>query len=199
MANITDLSQLDLNGTYTYADYLSWKFEQTIELIKGKILPMAAPSRRHQDVSWRLTIAINSLFQKQDCKAYAAPFDVRLYDLEKSKKANKEILTVVQPDLCIICDLEKLDDRGCLGAPDFVIEILSAGNSMREMKIKKDLYAENGVREYWIVDLEHETLTRFLIERENQYGLAEIFVSNETVASSIFPDLAVNLEALFLR
>ncbi|MBK6994704.1 MAG: Uma2 family endonuclease [Saprospiraceae bacterium] len=199
MAAITDISQLDLNGTYSYADYLTWKFEQTLELIKGKIfVPMAAPSRRHQQISWRLTLQIGELFKHHRCDAYAAPFDVRLFDKRKSEKANKDIFTVVQPDLCVICDLEKLDDRGCLGAPDFIIEILSPGNSMREMKIKKDLYAENGVREYWIVDFDHETLTRFKLEGEDRYGLAEIFVSNETVVSLVFPDLAIQLEELFL-
>jgi len=198
MAIITDFSQLDLNGTYSYADYLTWKFEETLELIKGKILLMAAPSRRHQDVSWRLTVAVNQLFQKHPCKAYAAPFDVRLYDKKKSLKANTDIFTVVQPDLCVVCDLDKLDDQGCLGAPDFIIEILSPGNSKREMKTKKDLYAENGVREYWVVDYDHEMLTRFRLEGEGHYGLAEIFVSDEAVTSLIFPDLTVPLEELFL-
>ena len=107
MAAITDISQLDLNGTYSYADYLTWKFEQTLELIKGKIfVPMAAPSRRHQQISWRLTLQIGELFKHHSCDAYAAPFDVRLFDKRKSEKANKDIFTVVQPDLCVICDLE---------------------------------------------------------------------------------------------
>lgn len=198
MTTITDFSQLDLNGTYSYADYLTWKFEQTLELIKGRILPMAAPSRKHQEVSWRLTVAVNALFQKHPCRAYAAPFDVRLFDKKKSLKANQDIFTVVQPDLCVVCDLDKLDDRGCLGAPDFIIEILSPGNSRREMKVKKDLYAENGVREYWIVDYDHETLTRFQLEGEDRYGLAEIFVSDEAVTSTLFPDLSISLEDLFL-
>lgn len=198
MIAITDLSQLDPNGTYSYADYLTWKFEEVIELVKGKVLPMSAPSRKHQDLSWRLTIKIDTLFRNHRCKAYAAPFDVRLYDKKKSVKANKDIFTVVQPDLCVICDLKKLDDRGCLGSPDFIIEILSPGNSMREMKIKKDLYAENGVREYWIVDYDHEMLTRFQLEGEDRYGLAEIFVSTESVTSTVFPDFTVKLEDLFL-
>lgn len=105
-------------------------------------------------------------FNNQPCEAYAAPFDVRLYNCTRSLKADRDIYTVVQPDLCIICDLEKLDERGCLGAPDLVVEILSPGNAVREMKIKKELYGESGVREYWIVDPARETLTRYNLEAE---------------------------------
>jgi len=148
MATITSLSQLDPKGTYTYADYLTWKFEQALEVIRGKILPMAAPSRTHQRLSWNLTVTFGNHFKNHRCEAYAAPFDVRLYDRKKSLKADRDIYTVVQPDLCVVCDLTKLDERGCLGAPDLIVEILSPGNSAREMKIKKDLYAECGVREY---------------------------------------------------
>lgn len=148
MEKITDLSQLDPNGLYAYADYLTWEFEQAIEIIKGKIHKIAASNRRHQRISWRMTINIGENFKRPVSRAYAAPFDVRLYDRRKSAKANKDIFTVVQPDLCIICDLTKLDDKGCLGAPDFIVEILSPGNSSKEMKTKKLLYEENAVREY---------------------------------------------------
>ncbi|MDZ7877198.1 MAG: Uma2 family endonuclease [Saprospiraceae bacterium] len=87
-------------------------------------------------------------FQNHDCKVYAAPFDVRVYDKKRFLKANKDVYTVVQPDLCIICDENKLDDKGCIGAPDLIVEILSPSNSTKEMQTKKDLYAETGVREY---------------------------------------------------
>jgi len=197
MAPITSLSQLDPNGTYTYADYLTWKFEQTLEIIKGKILPLAAPSRTHQKLSWQLTLAFGNHFKGRRCEAYAAPFDVRLYDRKKSLKADKDIYTVVQPDLCIICDLEKLDERGCLGAPDLVVEILSPGNSSRELKLKKNLYAESGVREYWIVDPTHETLSRYNMEENGTYGRPLIFVNDETMPSLIFPDFTLDLVELF--
>lgn len=197
MAEITSLSQLDPNGIYSYADYLTWKFEQTLELIKGKILLMPAPSRIHQKISWRLTVEFGNHFKNQRCEAYAAPFDVRLYDKKKSSKANKEIFTVVQPDLCVICDLEKLDDRGCLGAPDLVVEILSPGNSSREMRIKKDLYAEAGVREYWIIDTTHETLLRYSLEENDVYSLPSLFVNDEVVPSIIFPTFNIALAEIF--
>lgn len=197
MSVITSLSQLDPQGTYSYADYLSWKFDQALEIIRGKIFPMSGPSRTHQKISWKLSGLFFNHFKNQPCEAYAAPFDVRLYNRIKSLKADRDIYTVVQPDLCIICDLEKLDERGCLGAPDLVVEILSPGNAAREMKIKKELYGESGVREYWIVDPARETLTRYNLEAEGTYGRPLIFVSDETVPSVVFPDLMLDLGELF--
>ena len=197
MAQITNLSQLDPNGTYTYADYLSWKFEQALEIIKGKIFPMSGPSRTHQKLSWYLSGTFFNHFKNHRCEAYAAPFDVRLFDKKRSLKADKDIYTVVQPDLCIVCDLEKLDERGCLGAPDLVVEILSPGNSSLELKLKKDLYAESGVREYWIVDPAHETLTRYNLEEDGTYGRPLIFVSDEAMPSVVFPDFTLALGELF--
>lgn len=194
---ITSLAQLDPKGTYSYADYLSWKFEQALEIIRGKILPMSAPSRIHQKLSWQLSGIFFNHFKHHRCEAYAAPFDVRLYDRKKSLKADKDILTVVQPDLCIICDLDKLDERGCLGSPDLVVEILSPGNSSREMRLKKDLYAEAGVREYWVVSAPHETITRFNLEEDGTYGRPLIFVNDELMPSVIFPDFSVQLSEVF--
>lgn len=197
MAVITDISQLDPNGTYTYADYLTWHIEQALEVIKGRIFPMAGPSRTHQRISLYLSAMFYNQFKNHPCEAYAAPFDVRLYDRKKSIKADKDIYTVVQPDLCVVCDLEKLDERGCLGAPDLVVEILSPGNSSREMRTKKDLYAEAGVREYWIVDPVHETVTRYNVATEDTYDRPLIFVSDEIMPSLIFPNLTLMLSDLF--
>ncbi|MBI5915560.1 MAG: Uma2 family endonuclease [Bacteroidetes bacterium] len=198
MEKITSLSQLDLEKTYTYADYLTWQFEQAVELIKGRIAKMAAPSRRHQRVSFVLSGKFYDYFKMNPCEAYAAPFDVRLYNKIKSAKANKDIYTVVQPDICVICETSKLDDAGCLGTPDLIVEILSPGNSTKEMKTKKDLYAESGVREYWIVDPERETLTRFMLQADGEsYGLAQIFTNGEAVQADIFPNLVVELGEVF--
>ncbi len=197
MAEITSLSQLDMNGTYSYADYLSWKFEEAIEIIKGKILKMVAPSTRHQQVSWRLTVQIGIHFKNHQCQAFAAPFDVRLLDKRKSSKANKDIFSVVQPDICIICDESKLDERGCLGAPDLVIEILSPGNSSKEMRLKKELYEENGIREYWIFDPERETVHQFHLVQPERYSPATIYINEDTLNCVIFPDLQIPLLEVF--
>jgi Uma2 family endonuclease len=196
MADIVSFSQLDLNGNYSYADYLTWKIEHALEIIKGKILPMASSNRVHQKLSWKLTVIFDQYFETQKYEAYAAPFDVRLYDKTKSDKADKDIYTVVQPDMIVVCDLEKLDDGGCIGAPDLVLEILSPGNSNKEMKLKKDLYSESGVREYWILDPIHETLTRYNAEEDGFFGRPLIF-SSEIVSSVIFPNFKLDLVHLF--
>ncbi len=197
MSVIKSLSQLDPNGVYSYADYLSWKIEQAIELIKGKIFKMAAPNTKHQVLSRELTLALGNHFKNHRCELFIAPFDVRLFDKKKSIKADKDVFTVIQPDLCIVCDLEKIDTKGCLGAPDLIVEILSPGNSRREMKIKKDLYAESGVREYWIVDPNTETVTCFNLEADDNYGRPLIFLSDEAMPSIIFPDFTLQLSELF--
>jgi Uma2 family endonuclease len=195
---ITDLSQLDLvNGVYSYADYLTWQFDQTVELIRGHIFPMAAPSRKHQGISRELSAVLYAHFRKSPCLLYSAPFDVRLYDQRKSAKANRDVYTVVQPDLCIICDEAKLDDAGCLGAPDLVVEILSPGNSAKEMRLKKMLYEENGVREYWIVDPDHETVHQFHLTQTEVYSPATIYVSPEDLTSVVFPTMTLPLAEIF--
>lgn len=197
MQAITDLSQLNPEGTYSYADYLSWRFEQAVELFRGHILKMSAPNRRHQQISFRLSGIFFLQFRKGTCEAYTAPFDVRLPDRTKAKKANEDVFTVVQPDLCVVCDKDKLDEKGCIGAPDLVVEILSAGNSKKEMRLKKDLYEENGVREYWIIDPERETLHQYTLQENGIYTLPSIFLSDDTVTSTIFSELQVPLSEVF--
>ena len=191
------MSQLDPNGLYSYADYLSWRLEEAIELIRGRLLKMSGPSRRHQNISWNLTLKIGTHFTGNSCFAYAAPFDVRLPDQRKSALLNKDIHTVVQPDLCIICDPAKLDDRGCLGAPDLIIEILSPGNAAKEMRLKKDLYEESDVLEYWIFDPEQETVHQLHLTESGAYSLPRVYINEDVLQSVIFPDLRIELAEVF--
>ncbi|MFZ2726809.1 MAG: Uma2 family endonuclease [Methylococcaceae bacterium] len=199
MSKITDLSQLDLNNNYSYADYLTWQFKQSVELIKGKILLMSpAPNLKHQSISWRLNGLLFNYFRHKQCQAFAAPFDVRLYDRKKSLLANKDIHTVVQPDLCVICDKNKLDYRGCNGAPDWIIEILSKGNSKKEMKTKYALYAESGVKEYWLIyPYEQAVYTFVLNEQESDYQLFKMYSGDDMATPYLFPDLAIDLTEVF--
>ena len=113
---ITDLSQLDPNGTYTYADYLKWQFEQSVELIKGKLYDMSpAPRAAHQRVAMRLLRDILNYFDERTCEVYTAPFDVRLPNPDYEPGYNNKVYTVVQPDICVICDPAKIDEYGCVG------------------------------------------------------------------------------------
>lgn len=195
---ITNISQLNPNQTYSYADYLNWRFEQAVELIKGRLWKMSpAPKTSHQRISWNLTFQLQKYLQNTQCQAFAAPYDVRLFDKNKSVKANKDIYTVVQPDLCIICDENKIDERGCLGAPDLIVEILSPGNSRKEMRVKYELYQESGVREYWIADPEHQTVHIFVLSESGEYKLNKIYLREDELISGIFPDLKINLQEVF--
>jgi Uma2 family endonuclease len=199
MAKITELSQLDLTASYSYADYLTWQLSEAVELIKGKILLMSpAPNVKHQKLSIFLASRLFNYFENKACQVFSAPFDVRLYDRNKSLLANKEITTVVQPDICVICDSSKLDEQGCNGAPDWIIEILSKGNSQKEVKIKHALYAESGVKEYWLVFPYEEVINQFVLNEESrQYQLSNSYAGDDVAASHLFPDLKIDLAALF--
>lgn len=191
MNEITSLSQLDPNGSYTYADYLKWKFKEKVELIKGKIMEMSpAPTRFHQRISMKLTSNFLNFFDNHKCQLYAAPFDVRFPD------ENGKIKTVVQPDLCVICDENKLDDRGCIGAPDLVVEILSKGNTKREMKDKYEIYQEQGVKEYWIVSPETRTIQIFVLENGKYIGIQPV-AEDEMATSVVFSALSFSTEKLY--
>ncbi|MGI4867013.1 MAG: Uma2 family endonuclease [Janthinobacterium lividum] len=195
MTPITQFSQLDLTKTYTYADYLTWKFDEFVELIKGKVMrPMAGPSRLHQQLSNRLELPIALFLRNGSCEMYHAPFDVRLITI--GANGNQQITTVVQPDIFVVCDLGKLDDRGCLGAPDWIIEIVSPGNTARDTKTKFDLYEENGVREYWIVYPGLKTITAYVLEGQ-EYRLAGEYAEPGLVPVATLPGLMVEWLDIF--
>lgn len=199
MAKITELSQLDLNGRYSYADYLTWQFDDAVELVKGKIIAMSpAPSAKHQRIVTELGGQLYVFFRDKPCRLFFAPFDVRLYDRRKSIVASQEIYSVVQPDLCVICDKSKIDEKGCLGAPDWVVEILSAGNSKQEMQIKYQLYQESGVKEYWMVYPYEQAVHQFVLdEQANAYQLTAMYSGDDIAVSVLFPDCRIDLTEVF--
>ena len=194
---ITSLDQLDLSKQYTYADYLAWQLSERIELLKGFIQKMAAPSSMHQDVTAELVTVFKNYFKKQKsaCKVYPAPFDVRLVK-NPLGKTDKEIYTVVQPDLCVICDLSKIDKRGCLGSPDLIIEILSPSNSKTDLKDKFQLYEENQVPEYWIVFPNEAIVEQFSLKND-RYVLSNVYHRTEKAFPLLFPELEVDLLEVF--
>jgi Uma2 family endonuclease len=198
MKQITKYSQLDLNATYTYADYLTWKFDEMVEIVKGKLLPMSpAPNTKHQRISIRLASLFQIYFEGKTCEVFVAPFDVRLYDKKKSVKANKDILTVVQPDICVICDAKKVDEKGCLGAPDLMIEILSLGNSKRDLQIKYELYEESGVKEYWIVDPVYQTVQQFALGENDKFQHIKMWLNEDIISPTLFTELKIDLSKVF--
>ncbi|MFN8432046.1 MAG: Uma2 family endonuclease [Spirosomataceae bacterium] len=133
-------------------------------------------------------------FKSKNCQTFSAPFDVRLPNGSEPKN---EIFTVVQPDLCVICDPAKIDERGCKGAPDLIIEILSPGNSTKEMKTKFDIYEEVGVREYWLVEPKNRIVLIYILVNGKYQGLPP-FTEEDIVKSTIFEGLEVPVAELFV-
>lgn len=185
-----------MNETYSVSDYLSWKFEEIVELIRGKVYKMSAPKLQHQRLSSNIFGELYIHFKKKPCQLFAAPIDVYL------SPKGVEKATVVQPDIIVVCDADKLNERGCNGAPDLVVEILSQSTAKKDVGIKFDLYESVGVREYWIVDPENETVLQYFLEENTQVFTPtknRPYISDETITSAIFPDFVLDLTDVFGR
>lgn len=195
---ITSLQQLDFNAHYNYSDYLLWKFKERVELFKGRLFQMAAPNVNHQRISSRLHIAIGIYLSNKKCEVFNAPFDVRL-PLPAHKVSADKIDTVVQPDLCIVCDPRKLGKQSCIGAPDLIIEILSPGNSRKEMRDKFELYEAAGVLEYWVVDPHRRMVFAYVLNQKTHKFVAElpVYTDQDVLKSNTFTGLAINLLEIF--
>ncbi len=192
---IMQLSDLDLLKTYTYADYLQWKFEERIELIKGRIFKMSpAPSSAHQEIAGNIYFALKLYLLKKQCKVFIAPFDVRL---TKKSLMNEDVITVVQPDICVICDRSKIDKAGCIGAPDIIVEIISPGNNKTELQNKFEIYEENAVQEYWIVSPQDKTFFKYTLNQEGVYVASKLLPANAEVTTPILPAFVLKLEDVF--
>ncbi|NDC40408.1 MAG: Uma2 family endonuclease [Chitinophagia bacterium] len=187
------LADLDLDGYYTYADYLLWTFEERVELIKGKLFPMSAPNRIHQKLSGFLHTAIYNYLEGKQCEVYAAPFDVRI---PRKTLENKDVSTVLQPDLCVICDPSKLDIKGCIGAPEIVVEILSPANNVTELKYKYEVYEEAGVLEYWVVSPEDKTFVQYVLAN-GKFVPSKQMVAGEVVHSVVLDSFSIDLAKMF--
>ena len=183
------MEQLRNDVHYTYADYYSWDDDQRRELIDGAVYVMSpSPTAGHQIISGNLfRILANYIFGKP-YRIFAAPFDVRL---------NSDTLddTVVQPDLTIIRDRSKLDEAGCAGIPDFVVEILSPSTASHDKLRKLRLYEKSGIQEYWIIDPYARTMHAYILEN-GRYNV-NYYTSAETVNVSVLEDCTVNLPEVF--
>jgi len=192
------IEEPDLSGTYAYSDYLTWSWPEMVELIQGKIFKMSpAPSSMHQTISGRLFLKIGNFLTGKKCQLFCAPFDVRL-PLSSKQNSDSEIITVVQPDLCVICDPTKIDERGCIGAPDWIIEILSKYTSSKDLREKFQVYEEAGVKEYWVVHPQEQTVLVYVLNTKGKYeGMLTPYVRTDRVAPVTLPGLIINLEEVF--
>ena len=191
---ITEIQHLDLAGYYTYADYLNWQFKERVELIKGMIFKMSpAPNFNHQDISAELFGALFIHLKNYKCKVFHAPFDVRLPVSRKKGKVD----TVVQPDICVVCDEKKFTEQGCNGAPDLVIEILSPGNSKTEMREKYAVYEESGVKEYWLIDPANEAGIIYTLDKKGKYIGSPFYTSGQQMKSKVIKGFKFDVENIF--
>jgi Uma2 family endonuclease len=192
---VREFNDIDASLTYSYANYLNWLFEDRVELIKGKIFKMSpAPSRMHQEISRNIFLKVGIFLQDRLCKVYSAPFDVRF---PKESKADRDVYTVLQPDICVICDKSKLDDRGCIGAPDLVVEILSPGNTKVELLYKYQVYQEFGVKEYWVVSQSDQSILIYTLNEHGKFQPSKIFTLSEKITSTVLPGFELALDDVF--
>lgn len=185
------------NERYSYADYLAWDDGKRWELIDGQAFCMSpAPTRQHQHISILLEQQIGSYLSNKRCEMYHAPFDVRFIESQENA-ADDYIDTVVQPDIVVICDPEKLDDRGCKGSPDLIIEILSPSTARMDMAVKFELYQRYGVAEYWIVHPKDQTILVFKLLESGLYGVPDRYCAEDTIPVTLLGDLQIDLTRVF--
>lgn len=173
---------------HTENDYYNLPEDVRAELINGELIyNQAAPSRLHQTILMELSGTIREYIRSKNgtCRVYPAPFAVKL---------NKNNQTIVEPDISVICDQNKLTDRGCTGAPDWIIEIVSPSNASHDYIRKLNLYADAGVREYWIVDPARESIFVYYLEQE-QFEL-KTYTFHDEIKVNIYDDLYIDMENL---
>ena len=176
----------------TFADILTWDECERAEIICGEVVMMSPPpSTTHQEISFELCRQLGNYLKGKQCKAYPAPFAVRLFEVDGDRP--EDVDTMVEPDISIICDKEKLDDRGCNGAPDWIIEIVSPSSRQMDYFTKLFKYRTAGVREYWIVNPQKHTVMVYDFEKEersNQYNFCD------DVPVCIYEDFIINIDKL---
>ncbi len=180
---------------YTYADYLSWPDGERWEIIAGEPYSMSpAPSRQHQQILGALFAKFYYYLEDKACRVYPAPFDVRLFQ-ENDK--HDEIDTVVQPDIVVVCDDKKLDDKGCKGAPDLIIEIISQSTAKKDLNEKFNLYERCGVKEYWVVFPWEKAVDIYRLNQNKRYEKTSTYFAGDALNSALFPGLEIDLAQVF--
>ncbi len=191
------LPALKKGNGFTYGNYVTWPDDERWELIDGCAYNMSpAPSRRHQKISREIEKHIVIFLTDKPCEVYYAPFDVRLPEADE---ADEDIYTVVQPDIVVVCDKKKLDDKGCRGAPDLIIEILSPSTNAKDTKIKLALYERHGVKEYWIVHPIDNIVWVFKLGKNKLYGRPAVYDENDKITTPILKGLEIDLGLVFME
>ena len=180
---------------YTLADCLTWDENELIEIIDGEAFMMATPSRIHQKISGELFRQLANYLEGKKCEVYAAPFGVRLFEQDGDRP--EDVDTVVEPDISVVCDRNKLDKHGCKGAPDLIVEILSPSSLRHDRLVKLNLYQRAGVREYWIVDPKNRSVMVFLPDRNGSFRLHEDYGRADVAKVSALEGCFIELNKVF--
>jgi Uma2 family endonuclease len=180
----------DDNEYYTYADFLEWDESVRAEIIDGEVYMMASPTKEHQRIFRKIFTRLSNFLEGKTCEVFSAPFDVRLFP-----KSDLSDNTVVEPDILVVCDPSKLDDRSCNGAPDLVIEILSPSNKAHDKKAKFQKYRMAGVREYWVVDPEEKYLEIHILD-SGRY-ITTVYDAADDAPDTVLPGCVIKLADVF--
>lgn len=167
---------------YTEEDYYNLSEDVRAELIDGQFYNMSAPSRFHQEILGAMYVTIANYIKEKggSCRVYPAPFAVKLFN---------DKTTIVEPDISVICDTKKLTDKGCSGAPDWIIEIVSPSNPSHDYITKLGMYHSAGVREYWIADPQNNEI--HVYSMESDAFATKTYSFRDTIKSGIFDDLSI--------
>lgn len=180
---------------FCYADYRRWSDDERWELIDGEAYAMTAPSLGHQSAVGELFRQIANHLVAKPCRPFVAPFDVRL---PRPHERDEDTTTVVQPDITVVCDSTKLDERGCRGAPDWVIEVLSPSTAAKDQIQKLAVYERAGVPEVWLVHPTDRIVTVYTqSDAKPGYGKPAIHETVATLSPGLFPDLAMDWALVF--
>lgn len=163
----------ELDGPCNYQEYLDWEGPERFELVQGEAVLLAATAPYHQEVSGEILRQLLNFLEGKKCKAYAAPFDVRLF--EREGDSPEDVDTVIQPDITVVCDPSKIDGRGCKGAPDVAIEILSPSTQRHDRLVKFNLYQQSGLGELWFVDPANRSVEVFLRDGQGMLRPVEVY------------------------
>lgn len=181
--------------SFAFSDFLTWETDERMEIIHGEVFMMAAPGTSHQLISGEIFRQLANFLDGKNCRAIAAPFAVRLF--EKDGDAPKDVDTVVEPDISVICDRNKLDKHGCKGAPDLIAEVLSPSTQRHDQLVKLNLYQRAGVREYWIVDPENKTVRVMVQDANGHLWPHEIYKQEDIAKVGVLDGCFIELSKVF--
>ena len=193
--SIEEVQEPDHSLTYTYADYYSWNFIERLELLRGRIFRLGAANTKHQRVGGKLYVTFYNFLKGKTCQVFIAPYDVRLPI--KNRKRDDQITTVVQPDICIFCDPDAIDERGACGIPDLAVEILYPSNPGHDLEEKYDVYQEVGVKEYWIIDPIKEMVMVSILQEPGKFAPTKFYAEDQVLEPRCVPGFSIPAKELF--